>query len=123
MQNLHGLSVIITAQKSLKEVKQLVSAYERRNEILRLLRLRKFDKVENLAFEFSVSERTIRHDIFLLSLTENIQTKQGRYGGVYYLGKDNGSAKEKIELLHKLEKYCTIDEQPILRKILKDYGA
>ena len=100
-----------------------MSAFERRNEILRLLRLRKFDKVENLAFEFSVSERTIRHDIFLLSLTENIQTKQGRYGGVYYLGKDNGPAKEKIELLHKLEKYCTIDEQPILHKILKDYGA
>ena len=43
-------------------------------------------KVENLAFEFSVSEKTIRHDFLLLSISANIITKQGRYyGGIYYL--------------------------------------
>ena len=101
-----------------------MSAFERRNEILRILRLRKFEKVENLAFEFSVSEKTIRHDILMLSLTANIYTKQGRYdGGIYYLDDTDLSVKEKISLLHKLEKYCTLDEQAILRQIIKDYGA
>ncbi len=101
-----------------------MSAFERRNEILRILRLRKFEKVENLAFEFSVSEKTIRHDILMLSLTANIYTKQGRYdGGIYYLDDTDLSVKEKISLLHKLERYCTPDEQAILRQIIKDYGA
>lgn len=101
-----------------------MSAFERRNEILRILRLRKFEKVENLAFEFSVSERTIRHDILLLSLTANIITKQGRYdGGIYYLDSSNIATKEKTTLLRKLEKFCTDDEKTTLRTILKDYGA
>ena len=101
-----------------------MSAFERRNEILRILRLRKFEKAENLAFEFSVSEKTIRHDILLLSLTANIITKQGRYdGGIYYLGDNDVSAKEKIRLLHKLEEYCTPEERATLRKIITDYGA
>ena len=101
-----------------------MTAFERRNEILRILRLRKFEKVENLAFEFSVSEKTIRHDILLLSLNANIYTKQGRYDGGIYYGDDNVSSnKEKISLLHSLEKFCTAEEQVILRKILKDYGA
>lgn len=101
-----------------------MSAFERRNEILRILRLRKFEKIENLAFEFSVSERTIRRDILLLSLTANIITKTGRYdGGVYYLGENNVATNEKIALLHKLKAFCAPDEQAILRRILKDYGA
>lgn len=101
-----------------------MAAFERRNEILRILRLRKFEKVENLAFEFSVSTKTIRHDILLLSLTANIITKPGRYdGGIYYLGDNNGDTDEKIALLHKLEQYCLPEEKATLRQILKDYGA
>ncbi len=60
----------------------------------------------------------------MLSLTANIYTKQGRYdGGIYYLDDTDLSVKEKISLLHKLERYCTPDEQRVLRQIIKDYGA
>ena len=101
-----------------------MSTFERRIEILRLLRLRKFEKIGNLAFQFSVSEKTIRRDICALSLIANIYTKQGSYyGGVYYLDETNLSIKEKISLLRKLERYCTPEEQSTLSKIIKDYGA
>lgn len=59
---------------------------ERRMELLKTLCKRKFDTVSNLAFEFGVSERTIRRDIQVLSLKEPIYTQTGRYnGGVYIL--------------------------------------
>lgn len=59
---------------------------ERRMELLKTLCKRKSDTVSNLAFEFGVSERTIRRDIQVLSLKEPIYTQTGRYnGGVYIL--------------------------------------
>ena len=57
---------------------------ERRKEILRLISARKYEKISNLATEFDVSERTIRRDIKVLSLTEPLYTVMGRHaGGVY----------------------------------------
>ena len=45
---------------------------------------RRHDTIKNLAFEFEVSERTIRRDIEILSYTEPIYTQRGRYeGGVH----------------------------------------
>ena len=64
-----------------------MTAYERRKAIMQILRLRKFEKVDNLAFQFSVTPRTIKRDIEMLSLTESIYTQQGKYGGgIYYVG-------------------------------------
>ena len=58
----------------------------RRNAILKLLYSRQHDTIRNIAFEFGVSERTIRRDIEVLSLTAPIYTLQGRYnGGVYIM--------------------------------------
>ena len=58
----------------------------RRNAILKLLYSRQHDTIRNMAFEFGVSERTIRRDIEILSLTAPIYTVQGRYnGGVYIM--------------------------------------
>lgn len=54
---------------------------ERRTEMLRVLCRRRCDTVSNLANEFSVSERTVLRDIEVLSLTEPIYTKQGKYDG------------------------------------------
>jgi len=42
----------------------------------------------NLAFEFGVSERTIRRDIDALSLVAPIYTQAGRYGGGVYILSD-----------------------------------
>ena len=59
---------------------------ERRSKIIKILRIRKYDRIFNLACELGVSTRSIRRDIQELSLTEPIYTQCGRYtGGVYYL--------------------------------------
>lgn len=58
---------------------------ERRNAIIRALCRRRHDTMANFAAEFGVSERTIRRDIEILSLTEPIYTRSGRYGGGVYI--------------------------------------
>ena len=62
-----------------------MGATERRNAIMQALGRRRHDKISNLASEFGVSERTIRRDIEILSLTEPIRTEAGRYGGGVYV--------------------------------------
>ena len=62
-----------------------MGASERRVEIIRKLSVRRYDTIYNLANEFGVSERTIRRDILVLSLTEPIYTQSGRYGGGVYM--------------------------------------
>lgn len=58
---------------------------ERRKELLKVLCRRRFEQIFKLAMEFGVSERTIRRDIEVLSLTEPIYTQAGRYGGGVYV--------------------------------------
>lgn len=59
---------------------------ERQNEILRILCRRRHETISNLAAELGVSERTIRRDVEMLSLTEPLYTRSGRYdGGVYIM--------------------------------------
>ena len=113
-------------KKTAKEEKRLVTAFERRKAIMQILRLRKFEKVDNLAFQFSVTPRTIKRDVEMLSLTESIYTQQGRYGGgIYYenFGEKTTPTAQKIELLKKLKKYCTPEEIKTLRRIIQYYGA
>ena len=62
-----------------------MGASERRNAIMRLLCRRRHETVVNIAAEFGVSERTIRRDIEILSLSEPIYTQSGRYGGGVYV--------------------------------------
>jgi len=85
-----------------------MGAYERRIEILEVLKVRRYDKIVNLAEEFGVTQRTIQQDIYVLSLKENIRIERGKYtGGVYYDGKYNIKKDGKlIEILEKvLESY------------------
>lgn len=80
---------------------------ERRNELVRVLCRRRYDTVANLALEFGVSERTIRRDIEVLSLTFPIYTQCGRYeGGVYVL---DSYSMERM--------YMSDKELALLRKI------
>ena len=104
-----------------------MTALERREQILLLLVERKFEKVENLAFEFSVNERTIRRDIVELSLSYPIYTKAGRYeSGVYidpdfYLHKQYLKSKEQ-ECLEQMLEYATLEQQKLLNEIIKKYA-
>ena len=45
-----------------------MTASERRNAILEDLCMRRFERINNLAFQYGVTERTIRNDIMILSL-------------------------------------------------------
>ena len=57
----------------------------RRYNILIVLCRRRYEKTKNLAYEFGVSERTVRRDIDVISLSAPIYTKSGRYGGGIYV--------------------------------------
>lgn len=100
---------------------------ERREQILLILVERKFEKIENLAFEFSVNEKTIRRDILELSLSYPIYTKTGRYdSGVYidteyYLHKQYLKSYEQ-ECLEQVLKIVNPEQQEILNGILKKYS-
>ena len=102
-------------------------AIERRQCLLEALCERRFDKIENLAFEFSVNECTIRRDIQELSLSYPIYTRTGTYGGVYiaedyYLGKQYLSLKQK-ELLSRLMSVVNNEDQEVLESILNRFGG
>ena len=104
-----------------------MKALERRQAILEALNERRQDKVANLAFEFNVTERTIRNDILELSLTYPIYTVPGRYnGGVfidedYYLGKPYLNAEQQ-SLLEGFYTKCDADQKRILTSILRRFG-
>ena len=82
-------------------------APERRQALLKVLCLRRFDTTANLAVEFAVSERTIRRDIEILSVNEPIYTQTGRYGGGVYIMNDYQMRKlhfreSEIAILEKI---------------------
>lgn len=56
---------------------------ERRQAIIDILCKRRYETIDNLAFEFSVSRRTIRRDIELLSISFPLYTIRGVGGGVH----------------------------------------
>lgn len=81
-------------------------ANERRMRLIEELCERKFDTIDNLAFELGVSRRTICYDIEELSLSYPIFTAKGTGGGVwvrdgYRLGRRYLTEKQR-ELLERL---------------------
>ena len=104
-----------------------MTASERRMKILEVLCERRHDKIENLAYEFHVTERTIRNDVLELSLSFPVYTVSGRYhSGVYiaddyYLGKQY-LTEEQLELLLSLKSQVGDDQRKILDGIVKKFG-
>ena len=93
---------------------------ERRNEILRILCRRKHETIENLASELAVSERTIRRDIDVLSMSYPIYTQTGKYnGGVYAM---EGFSMERMYMndteLDVLKKLYTIEQTSLTQQEL-----
>ena len=106
---------------------------ERRSEILRILCRRRHETIKNLALEFGVSERTIRRDIEVLSLTKPLDTHTGRYGGVYvmdgysmdrmYMKAEELAVLQKISRIAKETDFLlTEEEKRILDFIILDYS-
>lgn len=80
---------------------------ERRWQLLKTICRQRHETIANLAEKFGVSERTIRRDIEVLSLSEPIYTSPGRYnGGVYvvegyYIDKSYFNTRQR-EIIQKL---------------------
>ena len=103
-----------------------MKATERRMAILAILCKRRFEKVENLAFEFGVCEWTIRQDVMELSLSYPIYTKTGKYGGGVYVvdGYKLGMkymTTEQTELLEKILLELTGGEFLTMQSIIKTF--
>ena len=104
-----------------------MTATERRQAILEALCERRRETVENLAYEFSVSTRTIKRDILELSLSYPVYTVSGRYhSGVYiaadyYLGKQY-LTEEQLDLIISLKSQVGDDQRRILDSIVKKFG-
>ncbi len=86
-----------------------MSAAQRQQQILKALCRRRHDTIRNLAAEFEVSERTIRRDIEVLSLSEPIYTVPGRYNGGIYI----------LEGYYMNPMYFSAAQTAVLKKLLK----
>jgi len=108
-------------------VKKNMTPSERREAILKVLCQRRQDTIENLAFEFGVSVRTIKYDIEELTLAHPIETVRGRYGGGvkvadgYYVGR-NYLKPNQQELLKKLSATLSGDDLATMQSIFRDFA-
>ena len=103
-----------------------MSPNERRMEILQVLIERKEGTLENLAFEFGVSKRTMQYDIETLSLSHPIYCESGNGGGIriekdYKIGKRKFS-QEQEEFLKSLLPRLSAGEQEKMNKILSEFS-
>ncbi len=103
-----------------------MTASERRKEMLEVLSLRRVEQINNLAFQFGVSEKTIRRDILTLSLEYPIYTAQGNGGGIYVdknfrLGRVY-LKNEQQELLERLLPGLDGKDAEVMKAILKTFG-
>jgi predicted DNA-binding transcriptional regulator YafY len=86
----------------------LQSANERRQKLLAVLSIRRHDIVENLAYEFCVSKKTVLRDVNILSLEHNpIYALSGRNGGIFIM-----------EGCYANSKYLTVAEKDLLIRLL-----
>lgn len=104
-----------------------MKASERRNTIIEALIERNSDKIENLACEFSVNEKTIRRDIDELSLYYPIYTECGRYtGGVYidpsYRMRRKFLKPEEEELLKRLAVDLNGKDLEVMQGLLRQFA-
>lgn len=108
----------------------------RRKSIMRLLYRRGNMKMKDLASEFGVTRRTIKRDIEILSLTEPIYTKTGRYGGGVYIREDymptdmyiiNSEVMTLKKLVNCAENGVACNLTPaeikLMNKLISDYSA
>ncbi len=107
---------------------------ERRQVLLAILCRRRCEIIPNLAAELDVSERTVRRDVDVLSLSYPIYTTPGRHsGGVYlldgyrtdfpYFDRSQTAVLEKVLYLAKQQQPCSLSEQEcsVLSALLRKY--
>ena len=105
----------------------MVTALERRQEIIEILCQKRTVKANYLATYFDVSVRTIIRDIEILTLSYPITTKTGKYeSGIYladgyYIGKQY-LTDEQEKLLKELTGTVNESQAKILQQIISKFG-
>ena len=103
-----------------------MTADERRDALLEIIFARRYETIENLAFEFAVCSRTIERDVLHLSLRFPIYTTKGIGGGVRVMEDYKRDGKylstEQEDLLNKLSKSLAGKESEVMKSILKMFG-
>jgi len=105
-----------------------VSAAGRRAELIRILRGRKRDTIDNLAYELGVHRSTIKRDLLTLTVDEgyHIDTLKGNSGGVVFHDRRNPHkgilSQEQIDVLSELAQSTGGYTAKILKEILDAYA-
>lgn len=99
---------------------------ERRFQILMFLCQHKHETLDNLACEFSVSKRTIRYDIEVLSCFYPIYAVTGTYGGIYIaddfrLGMKYLTDKQYM-VLKEISEELSGEKKVVVLEILKTFA-
>jgi len=100
-----------------------MTAFERREQIIDRMKVRKFDTAFSLAQDFNVTERTIRNDVQeLMCSGYPIQADMGRGGGIRWTGNKRQFPFTERELLalHNAIAAVSPEDKPVLEKLLRD---
>jgi predicted DNA-binding transcriptional regulator YafY len=97
------------------------SAIERREQIAERLRLRRKDTEDNLAAEFGVTKRTIRNDLYALSLSYPIDTVAGAGGGVVWVSDNTPKptlTEAQLQAVHSVLEFATGQNKAELERLI-----
>lgn len=104
-----------------------MSANERRAEIMRIMVARRQERMQVLASELGVSDRTIRTDILALTAEYPLETVRGNGGGVriadWYHPHKNILSKEQISVLEQMLLVADDEQKRVLDQMLREYGS
>lgn len=103
-----------------------MTANDRRKTILEVLSDRREENMQNLAFEFNVSERTIMRDIEMLTCSAPVYTVQGNTGGIrvadgWYVSRRYMSEDDE-NILRKMLPGLQTEQQDALRRVLSAFA-
>lgn len=104
----------------------MITAAERRQQILLLLSHRRVITLSELIVECGVSRSTIKRDIEISSCSAPIFTIRGKGGGIYvsegwYLSRIYLTDTQEA-LLHKLSENLTDDDMDVMQSILCSFA-
>ena len=103
-----------------------MNAIERREEIMRILIIRRHETMQVLAAEFGVTDRTIRNDITILTAKYPLKTSRGIGGGVSipdsFHPHKNILSVEQVNVLKELIPKANEHQQTVINQILTAFG-
>ena len=104
-----------------------MNAIERREEIMRILIVRRHETMQVLAAEFGVTDRTIRNDITILTAKYPLKTSRGIGGGVSipdsFNPHKNILSVEQMNVLEELIPKANEHQKTVIKQILAAFGS